>query len=295
MRQIHKALYLYPMRFLKLKLFLLTFIMASILFGQFKSAQLTIDDRMLRDSDRQILFSLKNDVHRFFSQTYWDEDYTDLDLTPQIQLIFESTTSKGAVTIYQCQTLFAVGADQKYFDKSVQFSFSEGTGLYYDPVLFDPLASFLSFYAFIMLAGEMDTYDPLGGTATYEKARAIALRGSNSDYSKGWNNRADLIDEISSNFGYRRAKFAFYYGRDLFIDGDMVAAIDQFDQFFKGLEEVFNHSPRDHYTLIFLKAYAPKLSQMFAILNRKEYLETLIDYDPDNEEIYIRGLDAISR
>lgn len=295
MRQNDKALYFHPMRFSNMKLILFNLALAGLLFGQFKSVQLTMDDRMLRESDRQILFTLKENVDRFFSQTIWNENYTDLELIPQIQLIFESTTSKGAVIVYQCQSLFSVGPDQRYFDKSVQFVYNEGTGLYYDPFLFDPLASFLAFYALILLGGEMDTYDPFGGTAAFEQARDIALRGSNSDYSKGWDNRTDLIDEISSNFGYRRAKFAFYYGRDLFIDGELVEAVNQFDQFFKGLEEVFHRAPRDRYTLLFLKAHASQLTQMFVTLNRKQYLEALIDLDPDNEDVYSRGLDEISR
>ena len=264
------------------------------LWAQFKSTSILIDDRMLRDSDRQVLFSLKSDIDRFFSQTTWDENYNDLQLSPQIQLIFESTSSKGSVLIYQCQALFSVGSEQRYFDKSVQFYYQEGSGLYYDPVIFDPLSSFLSYYAFIMLAGEIDTYEPLGGTTAYEQARSIGLRGANSDLTKGWDKRVDLINELSSNFGFRRAKFAFYYGRDLFLEGKPVEALEQFDTFIKGLKESYNRDPRDQNLLLFLRAHASTATGMFVTLNQKKYLEHLLHYDPDNEEIYTRGLDQIS-
>ncbi len=249
---------------------------------------------MLRDSDRHLLYTLKEDVDRFYAQTLWDEDFTDLDLVPQVQLIFESTNAKGGSMVYQCQALFTLGDDQRFFDKSVQFPYNEGANLYFDPVLFDPLPGFLAFYAYVMLAGEMDTYDPLGGTSVYEKARNIAIRGANSDYSKGWQNRSDIVDEITSNFGYRRAKFAYYYARDLVLDGDIEEAMKQFADFFKGLKEAFNLAPRDRYTLQFLKAHAHDLTQMFVMLNQEEYLEELLSYDPDNEEIYLEGLEAIS-
>ena len=36
------------------------------------------------------------------------------------------------------------------------------------------------------MAGEIDTYEFNGGNSSLEIARDIALRGSSSDYKKGW-------------------------------------------------------------------------------------------------------------
>ncbi|MFQ6605050.1 MAG: DUF4835 family protein [Fidelibacterota bacterium] len=276
----------------KLILFCLLFVGGT--YGQFQSIQLTLDDRMLRDSDRQALLTLESEVSRLFTQNIWDEDYSDLALRPSISLIFENTTAKGAITVFQCQALFSVGLDQRYLDKSVQFVYNSSSSLYFDPVVFDPLTSFLGYYAFILLAGEMDTYDPLAGTGAYEQAREIAMRGIISEYNKGWEARLNLIDELSSNFGLRRAKFAFYYGLDLIKDGELQEAANQFNHFIQGLKEALNASPRERYTLYFMNSHANEIADALQMLGLKDHLEEMILLDPDHEDRYGAALDQMS-
>ncbi len=294
LRQNDKALYFLTMRFPTTKLILFYLVFAGWLFGQFQSVKLTLDDRMLRDSDRQALLTLESEVSRLFTQNIWNEDYSDLDLRPSISLIFENTTAKGSVTVFQCQALFSVGLDQRYFDKSVQFVYNSSSSLYFDPVVFDPLTSFLGYYAYLLLAGEMDTYDPLAGTVAYEQAREIALRGIISEYNKGWESRLNLIDELSSNFGLRRAKFAFYYGLDLLNEGQLQQASKQFDQFIRGLNEALDASPRERYTLYFMNSHAKEIAKALLYLNQKDHLEEMMLLDPDHEDLYGSALDQIS-
>lgn len=283
------------MRYSAIKVFGLALIMVSQMTGQFAKVSLTTDDQRLRDSDRRILYSLSDEINNFYTMRIWNEDYAGLKLTPRIQLIFENTTPKGANIVYQCQAVFSSGADQRYYDKSVQFIYNEGQSLYFDNVLFEPLASFLGFYAYMILAGEADTYDPLGGTAFYEQARDIALQGVATEFAKGWDDRFKLATDLSANFGLRRAKFAFYYAQDLVASGLLEDALAQYETFIKGLREAFDRSPRDKYTLMFLKAHAKGLARNFTLLNQGNYLKTMITLDSDNELIYSKALQAITR
>ena len=117
--------------------FLLIIIYTNILFGQFYSVDVTIDDRLLRSEQKHDINNLKNDVNNFFKNTVWDDNYSDLDINLYVQIIFEGVTQKGNETIYNCQALFSNGGDLRYFDKSVQFYYNSGSSLYYDPVLFE--------------------------------------------------------------------------------------------------------------------------------------------------------------
>ena len=131
--------------------------------AQFKDVKVTLDDRLLRSEEKQDILNLANDIKRFFLSTSWDDNYSDLNINLYIQIIFEGVTVKENETIYNCQAMFSNGDDLRYFDKSSQFFYNSSTSLYFDPVLFEPLTGFLAFYAHLILAGEIDTYEFNGG------------------------------------------------------------------------------------------------------------------------------------
>ena len=273
---------------------LITILLSGLSFAQFGDVDVTFDDRLLRDGDRQELLSLKDEIKRFFQNTEWDEEYNDLEIPLHIQIIFEGTSSKGSEQIYLSQALFSNGIDQRYFDKTFQFTYNESGSLYYDAVLFNPLSSFLAYYANLILAGEADTYEFKAGNKFYEIARAIALRGAASDYPRGWSERIRIENLLSSNHGLRKVRLATYYGIELFEYGKLESATKQFHKMIAGLDEVYNQTSRDQYTVLFMNGHAKRLSEILSILRLDSILEDLIELDPDNREIYGRGLSVSS-
>ncbi len=273
---------------------LITIQLSGFAFAQFGNVDVTFDDRLLRDGDRQELLSLKDEIKRFFQNTEWDEDYSDLRIPLYIQIIFEGTSSKGSELVYLSQALFSNGIDQRYFDKTFQFTYNESGSLYYDAVLFNPLSSFFAYYANLILAGEADTYELKGGNKFYEIARAIALRGAASDYPRGWSERIRIENLLSSNHGLRKVRLATYYGIELFEYGKLESATKQFHKMIAGLDEVYNQTSRDQYTVLFMNGHAKRLSEILSILRLDSILEDLIELDPDNREIYGRGLSVSS-
>lgn len=279
----------------KKELIFFIILLVSLLNAQFSKIDVTMDDRLLKNDDRQILINLKNEISRFFINNTWDEEWSDLEIKLNIQIIFEGTATKNGKKNFLAQALISTNKDQRFFDNSLQFHFNQGSSLYYDPVMFEPLPSFLSYYANMILAGEIDTYEPNEGSKQYEIARSIALRGTSSNFPKGWSKRVQLTDDMSSNYGLRKARFAYYYALDLFKDGEIEESINQFNLMIKGIDEVYDRIPREHYTLYFLKSHASELSQILQILRQNNILQTLIELDPSNRDIYEDGLKKISR
>ena len=270
-------------------------LLVSLLNAQFSKIDVTMDDRLLKNDDRQILINLKNEISRFFINNSWDEEWSDLEIKLNIQIIFEGTATKNGKKNFLAQALISTNEDQRFFDNSLQFHFNQGSSLYYDPVMFEPLPSFLAYYANMILAGEIDTYEPNAGSKQYEIARSIALRGTSSNFPKGWSKRVQLTDDMSSNYGLRKARFAYYYALDLFKDGEIEESINQFNLMIKGIDEVYDRIPREHYTLYFLKSHASELSQILQILRQNNILQILMELDPSNRDIYEDGLKKISR
>ncbi|MBT3590528.1 MAG: DUF4835 family protein [Candidatus Marinimicrobia bacterium] len=271
----------------------LTFL--SIAFGQFGDIHVSFDDRLLRGDEKQEVFQLKDDIRRFISSTPWNEEFSDLGIPLHVQFIFEGSSFKSGQKTYICQALFSNGSDQRYFDKGVQFFYSPGNALYFDPVLFDPLSSFLAFYSHLILAGEMDTYDLHGGAKHFEISREIAFRGQTSNLKKGWSSRSNLVDDLTSNNGLRKARLAFYFGVELFQEGLMDEAITEFQNMIDGLDQVYKEFGRDNYTMFFMKVQAETIADIFTKLGRKELLLDMKELDPDQHDIYQTASDSISR
>ena len=270
-------------------------LLSTSLSAQFGSAKIEFDDRLLRSDEKYDLINLKEDIRQFFINTAWDKDYSDLNIPLHIQIVFEGAASKGNVKTYLCKALFSNGSELRYFDTGAQFFYSPGSSLYFDLVLFEPLSAFLAFYAHLILAGVIDTYDYRGGNAAYEIAREIGLRGASSEYQKGWNSRISLVDDISKNSGLRDARLSYYIGKDLLNEGNIEESIKEFNSMLDYLEKSYTDFGREQSTQYFMKIHSGFLAETFSKLGRRDLLIDLKQLDHDNNEIYKLYLDKMPK
>ena len=270
-------------------------LLSTSLSAQFGSAKIEFDDRLLRSDEKYDLINLKEDIRQFFINTAWDKDYSDLNIPLHIQIIFEGAASKGNVKTFLCKALFSNGSELRYFDTGAQFFYSPGSSLYFDLVLFEPLSAFLAFYAHLILAGVIDTYDYRGGNAAYEVARVIGLRGASSEYQKGWNSRISLVDDISKNSGLRDARLSYYIGKDLLNQGNIEESIKEFNSMLDYLEKSYTDFGREQSTQYFMKIHSGFLAETFSKLGRRDLLIDLKQLDHDNNELYKLYLDKMPK
>ena len=270
-------------------------LLSTSLSAQFGSAKIEFDDRLLRSDEKYDLINLKEDIRQFFINTAWDKDYSDLNIPLHIQIVFEGAASKGNVKTYLCKALFSNGSELRYFDTGAQFFYSPGSSLYFDLVLFEPLSAFLAFYAHLILAGVIDTYDYRGGNAAYEVAREIGLRGASSEYQKGWNSRISLVDDISKNSGLRDARLSYYIGKDLLNEGNIEESIKEFNSMLDYLEKSYTDFGREQSTQYFMKIHSGFLAETFSKLGRRDLLIDLKQLDHDNNELYKLYLDQMPK
>ena len=276
-------------------LYIISYFYTNLLFGQFSSVDITLDDRLLRSNEKQDIINLKNDIKNFYLNTTWDDNYSDLNIDLYLQLIFEGVAQKGNEKIYTAQALFSNKTDLRYFDKSIQFYYNSGSSLYYDPVLFEPLTSFLAYYGHLILAGVIDTYEYNGGNSSFELSRDIALRGSSSEYKKGWGYRITLVDNLNRNAGLRKTRLAWYIAMDLFANGDMDGTIEEINLMLDGLQQSYQEIGRDNHTQYFLKTQSSKIAKLLSVLGQRELLKDLKELDPDRRDLYQKTLESISK
>tara|TARA_A100001037_G_scaffold295705_1_gene315180 strand:- start:324 stop:1193 length:870 start_codon:yes stop_codon:yes gene_type:complete len=261
-------------------------ILVSGLNAQFKEADITFDDRLLRDDEKSSLFNLKNAMKRFYVDTVWNDEYRDLELKLNVQIIFEGNANTGSSESFLIQSLFSNNQDLHFFDKGSQFSLSQNSSLYYDSVYYDPLSSLLGFYGNIILGAELDTWSSLGGSQHYEKARSIAVRASASNFSRGWEQRLLLINLLTDNGGLRKLRFSTYLTYELFDNGNIDDCITVLDELIKNLNEIYNNYSQENYTNMFMKYHGPKIGEIMEKLGQKEMLSKMQYLDSQRSNIY---------
>ena len=261
-------------------------ILFSGLNAQFKEATVSFDDRLLRDDEKSSLFNLKNSMQKFYVDSVWNDEYRDLEIKLNIQIIFEGNANAGSSEAFLNQSLFSNNMDLHFFDKGSQFSLSQNSSLYYDSVYYDPLSSLLGFYGNIILGAELDTWSSLGGSQHYEKARSIAVRATASNFSRGWEQRLLLINLLTDNVGLRKLRFSTYLTYELFDNGDIDECLLALEQVIKNLDEVFNNYSQENYTNMFMKYHGPKIGEVMEKLGQKEMLLELQDLDSQRTDIY---------
>ena len=261
-------------------------ILFSGLNAQFKEATVTFDDRLLRDDEKSSLFNLKNSMQKFYVDTVWNDEYRDLELKLNIQIIFEGSANTGSSESFLIQSLFSNNMDLHFFDKGSQFSLSQNSSLYYDSIYYDPLSSLLGFYGNIILGAELDTWSSLGGSQHYEKARSIAVRATASNFSRGWEQRLLLINLLTDNAGLRKLRFSTYLSYELFDNGNIDECLLALQEVIKNLDEIFNNYSQENYTNMFMKYHGPKIGEIMEKLGQKEMLLELKDLDPQRMDIY---------
>ncbi len=275
---------------------IIAFTYSSFLSGQFKEVRVSIDTQRLKENDRRSISTLENEVRNFFILNQWDEEYSDLEISINIQLIFEGVADKGSEHLFSAQCLVSVGTDQRYFSKGIQFPYNMGQSIAPSVAIFEPLSSALEFFAYLVLAGEADTYDHFAGTRFYEKAREVALRGISSQYRLGWKDRMEMVDLLTKYRETRLAKFHFYDAMVFIEENNLEGADIALNEMLKNFEKTFSKYPREHYSIIFLKGHAEVLSRMpDEIPSKLKILTRLSELDPDNKAKYQLGVGNKSR
>jgi len=277
----------------KLNKYIVLFFFFSLLNAQFKEAFVSFDDRLLKADEKTSLFQLQNNIKKFYEYTVWNEEYRDLEININIQLLFEGNANIGSTQSYGIQSLFSNNTDLHFFDKGSSFILSQNNALYYDSVYFDPLSSLLGFYGNIILGAELDTWSNLGGSSHYEKARSIAVRANASNFSRGWDQRIVLINLLTENVGLRKLRFSTYLAYELFENGEIDACGEALNSVVDNLTEVVDNYNQENYTNTFLKFHGKKIGEIMQKLGQKELLREMIYLDSQRDNIYKDLLSSI--
>ena len=265
-------------------IFLLT---GSFVWSQFVEINAELDMRRLSEGDRQLFDTMADDIENYYLNTQFSTDVSDLEMVIDIRLVLESVSRGGSQTTINAQAIFSNKLDQYFYAKGIQFPYEKGRQIIYTSI-FEPLASFLDYYAFMFIATELDIWEYMGGTSFYTKAIELADLGKDSDWSNGWDDRWKKSRKLKSNQYLRSMRFNYFSALDELSaeEVDMKIVKASMNAFYEDMVTLDKKLGSNKETLHFLKAYHEDIAELMAALQLRDGLELLMFYDHDHKKVY---------
>jgi hypothetical protein len=250
-------------------------------YPQVIKATVNIDYRHLPTEEHRILAELANAIDDYYNGYAWTDDEYEFDIDVSVNIILETVRKKTEEKIFSAQFQIKSTSGESFYDKDWEFPFQIGYSLEHNKVQFDPISHLLDFYAYLVLAGELDTYGINLGTTYYDQASDIANRGLSSKYSRGWSKRADELQKITHIHlkPLREVKPDFFKAEYFFQEGNQTEAKKYALNVLDAIERVVKLRPNNRYLNNFFDAHYNTFAQIFQSDNPN--LERLMVFDSD--------------
>ncbi len=220
------------------KIIIVLLFLPAIIFSQELDATVTINYEQLQTAYKEKLSGFRNQIETYLNTTQFSgRPWEWQPIKCSFNIFFTSASSE---TQYSAQVVISSqrpleGLEQSslmlsIMDNSWSFRYEKNQPLYFNQTDFDPLTSFLDFYAYLIIGWDSDSYDYSAGSDFYREALKIAVLGCNSQYSDAWimkttsyNKRAIIEELLEANFQQFRQDFTDYHfnGLDLFYQNKM--------------------------------------------------------------------------
>ena len=266
--------------------------MGFISHGAVKSQELDCTVEVLSPAvqltNKQVFNTLEKAITNFMNAT----KFTDLPFKPEekieMSIVFNidklegQTDFSGSLQMVSSRPVYGSGYNTTMLrikDKNVDFQFKQFEPLQYIEGSFTSnLSAILSFYAYMALGVDFDSFEDLGGTSYLNKALEIANTAQSSPYTgwgaseKGQNNRYWLVFQMmDEKFKPLRKTFYTYHrlGFDTFtenIDGGRSLVLESLENLIK----VHKNQPNSYTLQVFMEAKRQEIIDLFKKAPKEE-------------------------
>ncbi len=260
---------------------------ASLSVAQVLKVTVTLDASHLTSDELNVLSDFPNKVEQYFNGYEWVEDKFDYDVNCKIRIIIQTVQQKTHEKLYLAQFVITSESGEYFYDKLWQFPYNQNASFSHFHAQFDPIGHFLDFYAYMVLAGELDTNDYLLGNPLYDKAMDIANQGQLSKYARGWPQRMNMVLIITDarTRPLREVKPDFFQALYLLDEGKRMEAYKLAKKVLQdGIIKVYKVQPNNLYLQYFFNSHYQDLADLFR--GFKPDLETLANIDSKHRETY---------
>ena len=264
----------------KIIAFLFLVLTSAFIQAQELNCTVTVNTQNLSNSNQQVFKTLETSLNEFVNQTQWTgKVYKQNEkINCSMFILISSNNSDQFVATIQVQSSRLV-YDSSYSspvvnfnDKDFSFSYTQFQQLIFNPAEFDSnLVSVLSFYSYLILGVDADTFVPLSGESYFDIAQNISNVAQQSGY-KGWNqsdgslqSRYFLIrDLLAPAYNeVRQASFLYHSGLDT-MSNDLKGAKEKIKTSLLNLGKFNTTKPNALLTRVFFDAKSDEIESIFS-------------------------------
>ncbi len=183
----------------------------------------TVNSDQVSQTNQQVFKTLERSLSDFINKSKWtNRTYKENERVNAQMFItvteFESSRFKANIQIQSSRPVYNTSYDSPIFnykDNQFDFEYIEFQPLVYNRNVFDSnLVGVVSYYVYILLGLDADTFSLEGGTEHFKQAQQIVTQAQGSNF-RGWSQdagsrtRFELIDNLLSNT-FREYRIAMY-------------------------------------------------------------------------------------
>jgi hypothetical protein len=258
--------------------------------------------------EKEIFLELENSIYDFMNTTKWTNDLFEIEERINCNILItvtdmpSTTTFKGKIQIQSTRPVYNTTYNTTLFnhvDDDFSISFLRNSAIL--PMsnyqYRDNLSAILSFYAYMILGYDYDSFSLEGGDNYFNAAQQIANNAKNSG-DEGWSaaggnkrNRFWLVDNVLQPlFSPLRNTYYDYHmtGLDIFYT-DMVAGRKKILETMQNLDKIQRARPGSLNLQLFLTAKSAELVNIFSQADIKEKnaaVSILKKLDPASSSVY---------
>lgn len=274
--------------------------------GQELFCQVIVNADRVQTTERNIFRDMANSFEQFMNNTKWTNDAYQRHerIVCNLSITIESMPSIGSfnatVQVQAARPVYNSNYETlllNFADREWQFEYVESMPLVYNVNTYNNnLVSMLSFYAYIIIGLDYDSFGPLAGNPYYDIAQNIVTLAQSSD-RPGWQafdsnrNRYWLIENLQNQQmeGIRQGIYQYHrMGLDRFIS-EPDEARTEILKVLKEIQKVKDIRPNSIIVISFFDAKADEIVSIFSEGNiqvRREAYNILTEIDPTKTEKY---------
>lgn len=258
---------------------LLVFLIFGFAQAQQLNCTVTINTERLPNPNQQVFKTLQTSLSEFVNKTDWTGSVLKQNerINCSMYITLSSNNSDqftGTIQVQSSRLIYNSTYSSpvlNYNDKDFNFRYIEYEPLLFNPSTFDSnLVSVISFYSYLILAMDADTFQMTGGNPYLETAQNIASVAQQGG-SKGWSqsdgvqNRYYLINDMTSPMysDLRQTMFEYHRGLDG-MSTDLKASKEKIKAAIMILGRLNSVKPNAFLTRLFFDAKSDEIVSIFS-------------------------------
>ena len=243
------------------------------------NAQVIVNSDLVNQTNQQIFKTLERALKEFINTQVWTEKVFLNQEKINCSFVFNLSAYsndqfEATLQVQSERPVYQTSYDSpvlNFLDKDITFSYEEFQPLFFNESSFESnLISLISFYAYVIIGLDADTFLQNGGNRYFEKARQV-VNLAQSSVRKGWKpgdglrNRFWLIDSLRSNTfkEYRQTMYNYHRSGLDQMTNDPIAGKKALMLSIQDLEPLFQRRPNAFLLQLFFDAKVEEIVNLF--------------------------------